>query len=65
MAAPRCSAGLAIEFEDEHCLNIKGHTERESSSSEDSWWVSEHSIGDFRRSFNFPSAIDQEYTTLT
>jgi HSP20 family protein len=56
------SKDLDIEFEDSHCLNIKGHTERDSTSSEGSWRVSERSIGDFRRVFNFPSAIKQEET---
>lgn len=53
---------LDIEFEDEHCLNIKGHSERESTSEKGSWWVSERSVGDFRRTFNFPTAVDQEHT---
>ena len=51
---------LDIEFEDSHCLHIKGKNERESSSNEGSWWVSERSVGEFSRSFNFPSAIDEE-----
>lgn len=51
---------LDIEFQDSHSLNIKGHTERDSTSGEGSWWVSERSVGDFRRTFNFPSAVNQE-----
>ena len=54
------SKDLDIEFQDSHCLNIKGHVERDSTSNEGSWWVSERSFGDFRRVFNFPSAINQE-----
>jgi HSP20 family protein len=53
---------LNIEFEDEHCLNIKAHSERESTSEKGSWRVSERSVGDFRRTFNFPAAIDQDNT---
>jgi HSP20 family protein len=53
---------LDIEFRDEHCLNIKGHSERETSPTEGSWCLSERSVGDFRRTFNFPSAVDQEHT---
>lgn len=41
---------------------IKGHTERESTSEDGNWWSSEFSIGDFRRSFNFPTSIDREHT---
>ncbi|KAJ5520913.1 hypothetical protein N7463_001366 [Penicillium fimorum] len=54
------SQDLDIEFQDSHCLNIKGHTERDSTSNEGSWCVSERSVGDFRRVFNFPSAINQD-----
>lgn len=53
---------IEIEFEDEHCLNIKGHTERESTSEDGHWWASERYFGDFRRTFNFPTAIDHEHT---
>lgn len=53
---------LEIEFEDDHCLNIKAHSERESTSENVSWQVSERFIGDFRRTFNFPAAIDQDHT---
>ena len=53
---------LEIEFEDEHCLNIKAHTERESTSEKGSWRASERFVGDFRRTFNFPTAVDQDQT---
>lgn len=53
---------LDLEFEDQHRLNINGHIERDVSSGGGSWWVSEQYIGDFRRTFNFLSAIDQEHT---
>jgi HSP20 family protein len=53
---------IDIEFENEHCLNIKGHTQRESTSEDENWWASERSVGDFRRSFNFPTAVDLEHT---
>ncbi|CEJ59958.1 hypothetical protein PMG11_08556 [Penicillium brasilianum] len=32
---------LEIEFEDEHCLKIKAHSERESTTEKDSWLASE------------------------
>ncbi|KAJ6028701.1 hypothetical protein N7540_004277 [Penicillium herquei] len=51
---------LDIEFEDPHRLNIKGHSEHAASSNEGSWWVSERSIGELRRTFNFPTAVDEE-----
>ncbi|KAL4863274.1 hypothetical protein BDV12DRAFT_177697 [Aspergillus spectabilis] len=37
-------------------LTTKGHSELESKSEnpEQSWWYSERSVGDFRRSFAFP-----------
>lgn len=53
---------LEIEFEDSHRLNIKGHSENESTSEKGSWLVSERSIGGFQRTFNFPSAVDEENT---
>ena len=53
---------LEIEFEDDHHLNIKAHNEREHTAEQGSWWVSERSVGDFRRTFNFPAAIDQDHT---
>ncbi|KAJ6142482.1 hypothetical protein N7471_001935 [Penicillium samsonianum] len=56
------SSDIDVEFEDSHRVNIKGHSSREFRSSEGSWWVSERSVGEFRRTFNFPSAIDRENT---
>lgn len=53
---------LSIEFEDEHCLKVIAHSERASTSDEGSWWVSERSVGDFRRTFNFPATVDAEHT---
>lgn len=53
---------LEIEFEDEHCLNIKAHSERDSTSEKGSWRASERFVGDFRRAFNFPTAVDQDHT---
>lgn len=53
---------LEVEFENEHCMNVKAHSERDSTSEDGSWWVSERSVGDFRRTFNFPSPVDQEHT---
>lgn len=51
-----------IEYVDAHTIVIKGHTEHASEVEEGSWWISERSTGDFRRSFSFPSAVDQENT---
>jgi HSP20 family protein len=53
---------LEIEIEDEHCLKIKAHSEREYTTEKDSWLASERSLGDFWRTFNFPTAIDQDHT---
>ncbi|KAJ5482533.1 hypothetical protein N7475_001345 [Penicillium sp. IBT 31633x] len=54
------SNDLDIEFHGPNSLSIKGHTEHDSTSNEGSWCVSERSSGDFRRVFNFPSAVNQE-----
>ncbi|KAB8234385.1 Hsp20/alpha crystallin family protein [Aspergillus alliaceus] len=51
-----------IEYIDTHTIVIKGHTERASQLDEGSWWISERSTGDFRRSFSFPSTVDPENT---
>ncbi|KAE8160067.1 HSP20-like chaperone [Aspergillus tamarii] len=53
---------VEIEYVDAHTINIKGHTEHASEMEEGSWWISERATGDFRRSFSFPSAVDQENT---
>ncbi|KAJ6019718.1 hypothetical protein N7522_001785 [Penicillium canescens] len=53
---------IDVEFEDSHRVNVKGHNSRESCSNDPSWWVCERSVGEFRRTFNFPIAIDQENT---
>ncbi|KAF7595202.1 hypothetical protein BBP40_006946 [Aspergillus hancockii] len=53
---------IDIEYVDAHTINIKGHTERASETDEGSWWMTERSTGDFRRTFSFPSAVDQENT---
>lgn len=37
---------LEVEFENEHCMNIKAHSERDSASENGSWWVSERSVSD-------------------
>lgn len=52
---------LEVEFENEHCLNVKAHSERESASEQGSWRVSERSVGEFRRTFSFPTPVDQEH----
>jgi HSP20 family molecular chaperone IbpA len=59
---------VEIEFSDPHTLVISGRTERESTakSPDESgeadtgkYWVSERSVGEFYRTFTFPSAVDQ------
>lgn len=57
-----------IEFTDPHTLVLKGKTEREYTSpkagEEDAdhrYWVSERSIGEFNRTFTFPTRVDQEH----
>ncbi|KAJ9349909.1 30 kDa heat shock protein [Paecilomyces variotii] len=58
-----------IEFTDSHTLVIKGKTEREYSSpnadegdkkADHRYWVSERSIGEFHRTFTFPTRVDQD-----
>lgn len=56
------SSDIDIEFENSNTINIKGHSSRESHSNEGSWRVSERSAREFRRTFNFPSSIDQKNT---
>ncbi|OQE19282.1 hypothetical protein PENFLA_c019G05526 [Penicillium flavigenum] len=56
------SSDIDIEFEDSNRVNITGHSARESCSNEGSWTVSERSVGEFKRTFNFPSPIDQKNT---
>lgn len=53
---------LEIEFENEHCLKIKAHSERESTTEKDSWLASERSVGNFWRTFNFPTPVDPDHT---
>lgn len=54
---------IDIEFSDPNTLSIKGHTEHSTSSegSEGSLWYSERSVGDFKRSFNFPTPVEQDH----
>lgn len=58
---------IDIEFPDQTTLNIKGHTEKSTSTEGDegSWWCMERSTGDFRRSFSFPSPVDQDHVEAT
>ncbi|KAK9646501.1 hypothetical protein HCH54_005241 [Aspergillus fumigatus] len=58
---------VEVEFSDDNTLTIKGHSERESTSEnpEQSWWYSERSVGDFRRSFTFPHPVDREHIDAT
>ncbi|KAH3009396.1 hypothetical protein KXW60_001373 [Aspergillus fumigatus] len=53
---------IDIELSDDNVLTIKGRSERESTSEDpdQSWWCSERSVGEFRRSFRFPDSVDRE-----
>ncbi|GFG22418.1 30 kDa heat shock protein [Aspergillus udagawae] len=53
---------IEIELSDDNILTIKGRSERESTSEdpEQSWWCSERSVGEFRRSFRFPNDVDRD-----
>ncbi|KAI9925945.1 hypothetical protein MW887_005751 [Aspergillus wentii] len=53
---------IEIEYPDPHTMQIKGHTEHSSEEKDGSWWISERSMGDFRRSFSFPSPVDRDAT---
>ncbi|KAG2420350.1 hypothetical protein HFD88_005151 [Aspergillus terreus] len=54
---------INIEFTDNNTLSVSGHTEQATSTEgpEHSWWYSERSTGDFRRSFNFPAPVDHDH----
>jgi HSP20 family protein len=54
---------IDIEFTDNNTLSVSGHTEQATSTEgpEHSWWYSERSTGDFRRSFNFPAPVDHDH----
>ncbi|GFG18020.1 hypothetical protein IFM61392_10341 [Aspergillus lentulus] len=58
---------VQVEFTDDNTLTVKGHSERESTSEnpEQSWWFSERSVGDFRRSFRFPGPVDRDHIDAT
>ncbi|KAF7125604.1 hypothetical protein CNMCM5793_001843 [Aspergillus hiratsukae] len=53
---------IDIELSDDNILTIKGRSERESTSEDpdQSWWCSERSVGEFRRSFRFPNDVDRD-----
>jgi HSP20 family molecular chaperone IbpA len=66
---------IDIEFTDPQTLVVKGRTEREyhsSSPSDDSegddksgkpayrFWAEERSVGEFQRTFSFPTRVDQD-----
>ncbi|KAL4913622.1 HSP20-like chaperone [Aspergillus aurantiobrunneus] len=54
---------IEIEFPDPSTLSVKGHTEHSASKegAEGSWWCTERSTGDFRRSFSFPTPVDRDH----
>lgn len=54
---------IEIEYSDPNTLNITGRTEHSAEEKDDSWWISERSTGNFRRSFSFPSSIDRDAIT--
>jgi HSP20 family molecular chaperone IbpA len=60
-----------IEFSDPQTLIVKGHMEREcqaglpaedeaETSANHRYWTWERSVGQFQRSFSFPSRVDQD-----
>ncbi|KAL3455045.1 HSP20-like chaperone [Aspergillus heterothallicus] len=58
---------IEIDFPDASTLNVRGHTEQESSEegAEGAWWCAERSTGDFRRSFSFPRPVDRDHVEAT
>ncbi|KAA8642545.1 hypothetical protein EYZ11_004510 [Aspergillus tanneri] len=58
---------INIQFSDPNTLQIKGHSEHDKSEEdpEHSWLYSERSVGDFRRSFCFPSPVDDDRVQAT
>jgi HSP20 family protein len=57
---------IEIEFSDASTLNIRSHTEQETSEegAEGAWWCAERSTGDFRRSFSFPRPADRDHVEV-
>lgn len=45
----------ATDFEDD---NKKGREEKETKPQQPRYWVSERSVGEFQRSFSFPTPVD-------
>ncbi|RHZ66345.1 Hsp20/alpha crystallin family protein [Aspergillus thermomutatus] len=58
---------IDIELGNDNTLTIKGHSERESTSKDpnQSWWYSERSVGEFRRSFSLPGSVDRDRIDAT
>ncbi|KAF7131325.1 hypothetical protein CNMCM5793_004439 [Aspergillus hiratsukae] len=57
---------IDLQFSDPHTLVVKGRIQREHTVKEGEpphtghrYWVTERSIGEFNRSFNFPTPVDQ------
>lgn len=71
---------IEVEFSDHQTVVVKGRTEHERTSDQDSnedseqtqaetdakpkparrFWASERSVGEFQRTFSFPSRVDQD-----
>ncbi|KAI9927514.1 hypothetical protein ASPWEDRAFT_44864 [Aspergillus wentii DTO 134E9] len=58
---------IDIEFSDHSTIHIKGHSEHSKTSEdpEHSWLYSERSTGTFKRSFNFPVAVNDDHVDAT
>ncbi|KAL3455473.1 Hsp20/alpha crystallin family protein [Aspergillus heterothallicus] len=53
---------IDVTCDDRGTLQIRGHSEHRTTEEDPqhTWWCSERSVGDFRRSFSFPSPVDQD-----
>ncbi|KAL3484630.1 Hsp20/alpha crystallin family protein [Aspergillus germanicus] len=58
---------IDVTCDDQGTLQIRGHSEQRTTEEDPqhTWWCSERSVGDFRRSFSFPSPVDHENIDAT
>ncbi|KAL4813119.1 Hsp20/alpha crystallin family protein [Aspergillus spinulosporus] len=54
---------IDVTFDDHGTLQIQGHSEHRTTEEDPqhTWWCSERSVGDFRRSFSFPGPVDRDH----
>ena len=54
---------IHVTCDDQGMLQVRGHSEHKTTEEDPqhTWWCSERSVGDFRRSFSFPGPIDHEH----